>query len=239
VSQRSTSVAFTGSSLLANSTLRIDNGYFSGEVYAGGYSEIHSISTLYAAAYATGELHECLTVSGGLGVGRLLLPLHLTGGILVSWQIAGSYQLLPVHHPQIVDVQIICAQSGAASDCNDPYYRFTESHDLDEQLELVLDFVFDQTFYFVVESKLSLGYGVPANGEGTGVLSGMAEGSVLGRLGGAYVTQQGTPIPNAVITAASGHDYTQIVPEPGSAGAASAAALALAFARRLRACDES
>lgn len=229
VSQRSNSYFTPGISLAADSTLAIDNGYWSGRVYSGGYSAIFSVATYYAAARAWGELHECLTVSGGSGVGRLHLPLHLTGGILVSWTIAGAYQLPPNAQPQLVDVRIICGQFGAVSDCNDPFYRFFESHVLDEQLELVLDFVFDQTFYLAIESSLALSYGVPANGE-EGQLSGMVEGEVLGRYGAAYVTDtQGSAIPNAVITSASGYDYTHPVPEPGSPVAATAAALALAL----------
>jgi hypothetical protein len=234
VSQRSTSFAYTGVSLAANSALAIDNGYFSGDVYSGGYSEIQLYSTIGAGASVSGELHECFTVTGSSGTGRLHLPLHLTGGILVSWTIAGEYQLNPVHHPQMVDVRIICAQAGALSDCNDPFYRFFESHDLDEELELVLDFAFDQTFYLVVESQLALSYGVPANGEQTGLLTGMVEGSVLGQYGAAYVTDtQGTPVPNAVITSASGYDYTNPVPEPAPAAAGATAGLALAAARLL------
>jgi hypothetical protein len=196
MSQRSNSYAATGISLAADSRLSIDNGYWSGRVYSGGYSAIFPTVTYGAGARAWGELHECLTVSGGSGVGRLHLPLHLTGGILVSWTIAGAYQLPPNAHPQIVDVRIICAQAGALSDCNDPFYRFFESHVLDEQLELILDFAFDQTFYLAVESNLALSYGVPANGEDMGQLSGMVEGEVLGRYGAAYVTDtQGSPMP--------------------------------------------
>lgn len=234
VSQSGNSYGIVGTSISAGSRLAIDNGYFFGVASSGGYSQIHAISTYYASARALGELHECLTVSGGAGAGRLHLPLHLTGAIQAGWAITGSYQLPPNVEPQTVDVHVLCGQVGALGDCNDPYFRFHESHVLDEQLELTVEFAFDQKFYLVIESRVQLSYGVPANGE-TGALTGMVEGKVLGRYGAAYVTDtSGTPIPGAVITSGSGYDYTQPVPEPDAPAAGAAAGLALALLRRRR-----
>jgi hypothetical protein len=206
----------------------IDYGYFSSEVSSSGSNQFTEFSTAGAQAIGTGEVHECFTVSGSSGTGRLHLPLRITGGTLVSWAITPAGYQIPANvvAPGYVELRIICAQAGALSDCGDPFYRFLTSQGFDEQQELVVDFVFDQTFYFTLSSRLSTTLGLPASGQ-AGLLTGMVEASVLARFGSAYVTDgAGTLLPNAVIAAGSGSDYRNPVPEPDGT---TAGVLALAF----------
>jgi hypothetical protein len=219
----------------ASAALSMDVGGFNGSMSVGGFNDIYPYGAVAGQAKVDGDFFDCLHAVSPSGAAYLHIPIHLTGSRTLAWSATPGY--VPPNPPATTVVSIRCAAttvgSGVPTPCDDPTLSFEDSGTIDTTVELV--FGFDSgpvSLQFGPSVSASVGY----TGTGTtGRIQGSADVELQGVLLPAYVTDpQGTPIPNATVTADSGFDYLSPAPEPGAA-AAGISAVALLLMRRRRA----
>jgi hypothetical protein len=237
VSSASAGHTGTGYNMSANSGMAIDNGYFSYHGHTGGDVAIKPFGSDGAGAYSEGSVTDCLTFGGGYaGAARAHLPIALDGSAFISWSIGGAYVPPSTVDPAFARLTIACAAyaygSMTLSSCDDPDFVIDASGGFDETVELVFQFTFGDPITIQYSPRGTTGVGYAANGS-DGFLQGTATFGITGVVQPMYVTDfGGNVLPDATVSATSGYDYFQPVPEPR--GVALAAIAVLVAKRALR-----
>ena len=223
-----------GFSLLSETDMAVNYGFFSGSARVGGFDNtVYPVHSNFGYSFGRlarsfGDFDDVLTAGPGGGPGFFRIPLHVSGEAAIGWQNGGGS----------VPLSFDCVSNAPGSPfaighCPNALLGFSVDENFDTLVNLDVPIVLGGPFEYRVSVALTA-----SSGHGAGDLrpfEGRAGASVVSTLplhGASVLDASSTVIPNAAISASE--SGTVYAPEPTSV-ASGAAALGAIGALALRA----